>query len=124
MSGKNRSFLSGFLHAADGVIEALKTERSMRIHAVTAALVVIFGFLLGISLWEWVVCVTLFGLVMGAELLNTAIENAIDICCPGPDPRAKRAKDVAAAAVLMVSLTAGVAGLLIFIPKVWAVVFG
>ncbi len=124
MSAKNRSFISGFFHAVDGVKEALKTERSMRIHAVTAVLVVVFGFLLHISLWEWIVCVTLFGLVMGAELLNTALEHTVDICCPNLDPRAKRVKDVAAAAVLTVSLAAGIVGLLIFVPKVWHAVFG
>ena len=124
MSAKNRSFVSGFFHAVDGVKEALKTERSMRIHVVTAALVVVFGFLLGLSLWEWIICVTLFGLVIGAELLNTALEHTMDICCPDLDPRAKRVKDVAAAAVLTVSLAAGIVGLLIFVPKVWNVLFG
>lgn len=123
MSAKSRSFVAGFFHAVDGVKEALKTERSMRIHVAMASLVVVFGFLLGISLFEWIVCVTLFGLVTGAELLNTAIENTVDICCPNLDPRAKRVKDVAAAAVLTVSLAAGVVGLLIFVPKVWAILF-
>jgi undecaprenol kinase len=123
MSAKNRSFLSGFLHALDGVKNALQTERSMRIHVITAALVVVFGFLLQISLWEWIVCVTLFGLVMGAELGNTALEESVNICCPQPDPRAKRVKDIAAAAVLMVALAAAVVGLLIFVPKVWNVFF-
>ena len=119
MRVKNRSFLSGFIHALDGLQGALKTERSMRIHVVMALLVVVFGFLLGISLVEWMICITLFGLVMGAELGNTAIEHAVDIVCPHQDPRAKRVKDIAAAAVLMVALAAGVVGLLIFIPKVF-----
>ena len=124
MSAKNRSLYSGFLHASDGVKEALKTERSLRIHVVMAALVVVFGFLLSISLWEWIVCVTLFGLVIGAELGNTALEHTVDMCCPDPDPRAKRVKDTAAAAVLAVSLAAGVVGLIIFVPKVWNALFG
>ncbi|MBN1776608.1 MAG: diacylglycerol kinase family protein [Clostridiales bacterium] len=104
--------------------EAWKSERSMRIHIVTAALVIVFGFLLSISTWEWIACVTLFGLVIGAELGNTALEHAVDICSPQPDPRAKRVKDIAAAAVLVVSLAAAVVGLLIFAPKVWNVFFG
>lgn len=119
MSVKNRSFISGFFHAVDGLLSALKTERSLRIHAVMALLVVIFGFLLGISLLEWIICLTLFGLVIGAELGNTAIEHAVDIVCPNPDPRAKRVKDIAAAAVLVVSAAAGIVGLLIFVPKVF-----
>jgi diacylglycerol kinase (ATP) len=124
MSVKNRSFLSGLHHALEGVKESIKSERSMRIHVSAATLVIIFGVLLHISLWEWIVCVTLFGLVIGAELGNTALEITVNICCPDPDPRAKRVKDSAAAAVLMVSLAAAVVGLLIFVPKVWAVLFG
>lgn len=124
MATKNRSFLSGFLHAVDGVKDALKTERSMRIHVITAALVTVCGFVFQISLTEWVVCVTLFGLVIGAELGNTALEEAVNICCPDVDPRAKRVKDIAAAAVLTVSIAAAVVGLMIFVPKVWAVLFG
>ena len=124
MSNKNRSFFSGLIHALDGIKDAAKDERSMRIHIVMAALVTVFGFLLHISLMEWIICLLLFGLVIGSELLNTAIEDTIDICCPGPDPRAKRAKDIAAAAVLTVSLTAAMVGLLIFVPKVWNALFG
>ena len=124
MATKNRSFLSGFLHAVDGIKDALQTERSMRIHVTVAALVTVFGFLLNISLTEWVICVTLFGLVIGAELGNTALEESVNICCPYPDPRAKRVKDIAAAAVLTVSLASAIVGLIIFVPKVWHVLFG
>ncbi|HRX08612.1 MAG TPA: diacylglycerol kinase family protein [Candidatus Limiplasma sp.] len=119
MGAKNRSFISGFLHALEGLMEALITERSLRIHAIATVLVVIFGFVFHISLMEWIICVTMFGLVIGAELGNTAIENTVDICCPNFDPRAKRVKDIAAAAVLMVSIAAGIVGLLIFVPKVF-----
>ena len=119
MGTKNRSFLSGLRHALEGVKEALKSERSMRIHVAMAGAVIVFGFLLNISIREWITCVILFGLVIGAELGNTAIETAVDICAPQPDPRAKRVKDIAAAAVLTVALAAAVAGLLIFIPKIF-----
>jgi undecaprenol kinase len=61
--------------------------------------------------------------VIGAELLNTAIEQAVDICLPHPDPRAKRAKDTAAGAVLIVASAAAIAGLIIFAPKVWHMFF-
>jgi len=124
MSAKNRSFLSGLRHALEGVKEAVKSERSMRIHVAMAALVVVFGFLLNISRTEWIACISLFGLVIGAELGNTALETAVDICSPQHDPRAKRVKDIAAAAVLAVALAAAVVGLLIFVPKIWKVFFG
>lgn len=124
MPKKNRSFLSGFLHAADGVIEAWKSEHSFRVHIVMAVLVTIFGFLLHISTWEWIICVILFGLVISSELLNTALETTIDICSPHPDPLAKRVKDIAAASVLVVAFASAIVGMIIFAPKVWAVLFG
>jgi undecaprenol kinase len=123
MDMKNWSFLSGLRHALDGVKELFRSERSMRIHVFVAGVVVLLGMLLQISAWEWVVCIILIGLVIGAELLNTAIEQAVDICLPHPDPRAKRAKDTAAGAVLIVASAAVVAGLIIFAPKVWFMFF-
>lgn len=123
MGMKNRSFLTGLLHALDGVWEAFKSERSMRVHFGAVIAVVALGVFLRISALEWVACVTLFGLVIGAELGNTAIETAVDICAPYPDPRAKRCKDIAAAAVLIVSLASAAAGLIIFLPKLWDLFF-
>jgi undecaprenol kinase len=123
MGMKNQSFLSGLRHALDGVKEAFVSERSMRIHVFAAAAVIVLGALLGLSALEWVVCLALIGLVIGAELGNTAIEQAVDICSPHPDPRAKRVKDIAAAAVLVVSLAAAAAGLIIFLPKAWDLFF-
>lgn len=123
MGMKNRSFLSGLRHALDGVRELFKSERSMRIHVFAAVVVVLLGLLLQISAWEWAVCIALIGLVIGAELLNTAVEQTVDICSPDLDPRAKRAKDTAAGAVLVVALAAAAAGLIIFLPKVWRMFF-
>ena len=62
-------------------------------------------------------------MVIAAELLNTALENVVDICSPELNPRAKRVKDTAAGAVLIVSLAAAAAGLIIFLPKVWSLIF-
>lgn len=123
MTGKNRSFLIGLMHAVDGVKDGFQNERSMRIHVCIAAAVLVFGLLLGLLLWEWIVCVVLIGLVLAAELLNTALEEAMDMICPEYHPGAKRVKDTAAGAVLIVSLAAAAAGLLIFLPKFWDLLF-
>jgi undecaprenol kinase len=120
---KNTSFMAGLSHALDGVKEAFQSERSMRIQVVTAVLVIILGILLRLDAWEWIVCTVLIGLVISAELLNTAIEQAVDIFSSQIDTRIKRAKDIAAAAVLIVSLAAAVAGLIIFVPKIWHLIF-
>jgi len=123
MAGKNRSFLIGLYHAVDGVKDGFRNERSMRIHVLMVAAVVLCGLLLGLCLWEWVVCVVLIGLVLAAELLNTSLEEAMDIVSPEYSPGAKRVKDTAAGAVLIVSLAAAAAGLLIFLPKLWNLFF-
>ncbi len=117
---KHGGLLASFRHAADGLAEGLRTERNLIIHFTVMTLVILFGLMLGLSAGEWIACVILFGLVIGAELINTAIETTVDICMPHEDPRAKLAKDTAAGAVLACALAAAAAGLIIFGPKVWA----
>ncbi|MDD3411315.1 MAG: diacylglycerol kinase family protein [Eubacteriales bacterium] len=107
-----------FLFALEGVASGIKGERNMMLHFAMMALVTVAGFLFSISETEWLACVILFGLVVGMEMMNTAIETVVDICMPHQDPRAKRAKDVAAGAVLLVSIAAAVAGCIIFLPKI------
>ncbi|NLI21773.1 MAG: phosphatase PAP2 family protein [Clostridiales bacterium] len=116
---KSRRMLDSLRHALDGVFAGFKNERNMVIHFAAMALVTVFGFLCGISEAEWLACVILFGLVIGMELMNTAVETTVDICMPKDDPRAKIAKDTAAGAVLLVSLAAAIAGAIIFLPKLW-----
>ena len=116
---KNKRIADSFRHAFDGVALAMKGERNMIIHFGVMALVTVFGFLLALSEAEWLTCVVLFGLVIGMELINTAIEATVDICMPAPDPRAKLAKDTAAGAVMAVSVAAAIAGVIIFAPKLW-----
>ena len=118
-TGKNKRLTDSFRHAFDGVAGGLKGERNMMIHFAVMSLVTVFGFLLSISKVEWLVCVILFGLVISMELINTAIETTVDICMPTQDARAKLAKDTAAGAVMIVSVAAAVAGVIIFAPKLW-----
>ena len=66
---------------------------------------------------EWLICISLFALVIGGELFNTAIETVVDIAMPKIDERAKKAKDVSASAVLVFAIGAFIIGLLIFVPK-------
>ena len=115
--GKNKRITDSFRHAFDGVAGGLKGERNMIIHFGIMALVTVFGFLFKLGQGEWLACVILFGLVIGMELLNTAIETTVNICMPEPDPRAKLAKDTAAGAVMAVSVAAAVVGVVIFLPK-------
>ena len=64
---------------------------------------------------RWIICIILFGLVIGAELINSAIELTIDIVMPQRNEKAKKAKDMAAGGVLVMSICAAIIGVIIFI---------
>lgn len=117
---RNEGLFASFLHAFDGIRESLRTERNLLIHFSVMALVILFGALLKISAVEWLVCIVFFGMVIGAELLNTAVEATVDICAPEENPKARLAKDAAAGAVLITAIMSAVAGCIIFLPKLWA----
>ena len=96
---KNKKLINSFKYAFQGIGSAFISERNMKIHYTIMALVIIFGFLLKISMTEWIICIALFGLVISAEMFNTAIEYVVDIASPEkqekaaissvPDPHAK-----------------------------------
>ncbi len=118
-----RTFLQSLAFACAGVRHALHSQRNVRIHLGIAAAAVIAGFALRINRAEWAVVVTLIALVIGLELLNTAIETLVDLASPTFHPLAKTAKDTAAGAILLVALGSAVAGLIIFLPRLWQLLF-
>ncbi len=115
-----RGFLSSFSFAFEGILASFKAERNMVIHLGMMVLVVVFGALVGLSGLEWMICILLFGLVLMAELLNTALETLVDMVSPQVDPRAKLVKDTAAGAVLVAAIAAALVGAIIFVPKLLA----
>ena len=106
-----------FFYAFSGIKTGIVKERNMKIHCIMAVLVVICGIIFHISRIEWCICLVLFGLVMSLELVNTAIEAVVDLVTEEYHPLAKIAKDTAAGAVLIASIMAAAAGLVIFVPK-------
>lgn len=114
---KSKNILYSFKYALEGLGKAIKTERNIKIHICAMILVIILGVILKISKIEWIICIILFGLVISAELFNTAIETAVDIAMPEKDPRAKKAKDISASAVLVLAIVSLIIGLMIFITK-------
>ena len=118
---KNKKFINSFKCASQGIIQAIKTERNVKIHITIMILVIIAGIVLKITKQEWITCIILFGLVIGGEMLNSAIETVVDIAMPEINPKAKFAKDVAAGAVLIFAISSAIIGLIIFIPKIIAI---
>lgn len=114
---KNKKLINSFKYAFKGIVSALLSERNMKIHVNIMALVIIFGFILNISVGEWFVCIICFAIVISAEMFNTAFEQMVDIAMPEKDPRAKFVKDVAAGGVLVMAIASLVIGLIIFVPK-------
>ena len=76
------------------------------------------GIIFQLSVTEWCICLTLFGLVMALELVNTSIEAVVDLVTEERKPLAKIAKDTAAGAVLIAAIMAAIIGCVIFVPKV------
>ncbi len=118
MKNKTKKILTSFKYAIEGIISSFKSEKNMKIHVMMVLLVTLSGFLLKISKFEWFICIILFGLVISAELFNTAIETVVDMVCPNKNEKAKLAKDVSAGAVLIVAISAAIIGCIIFIPKI------
>lgn len=104
-----------FHFAATGIWEALKSEINLRIHFCAAAVALVLCAILRVELWGWVCVLILIGLVVFAELFNTAIETVVNLCSPEYHELAKRAKDIAAGAVLVLAVIAAAAGLAIYI---------
>lgn len=114
---KKDPLYKSFGYAFQGIFNTIRTERNIKIHCAAAILVTIFGIWLQISKTEWMICFILFGLILALELVNTAVEATVDLLTEERKPLAKKAKDAAAGAVLIVAIFAAVIGILIFIPK-------
>ena len=118
MAGRKKDPLyRSFGYAFEGIFTCIRNERNMKIHVAVTLFVIIAGFVLGLSITEWCICLGLFGLVMALELVNTAVEAVVDLVTAKRHPLAKIAKDTAAGAVLIAAIMAAVIGLLIFVPK-------
>jgi diacylglycerol kinase (ATP) len=103
-----------FNYAFQGVVHVLRTHRNMRIHVAIAAAVLIAAIVIGVSKLELIALLISITFVLVAEMLNTAIESAIDVATTSFDPMAKLAKDIAAGAVLIASVNAIAVGYLVF----------
>ena len=126
---KYRSFriaerLKSIGDAFRGISSLLRYEHNARIHLAILIIVVIAGIILGISLNDWMAIMFVSGLVFISECFNTAIENLADLISDRQNEYIRRAKDVAAAAVLLSAIISVAAGLIIFIPAVLKLVRG
>ncbi len=113
-----RDRLGSFRFAFNGLKPLFTTEHNSRIHALIAFCAIIAGLLLRISRQEWIAIVIVIGFVIAMEAVNSAIEKLADYVTPEEHEQIKKVKDLAAAGVLISSLTALIVGLIIFIPAI------
>ena len=113
-----KRFIKSVTYALEGLFSALKTERNLRIHIVAMFIAMALGFYLNLSTTKWCIIILVTGFVLVAELFNTAMERLGDEAANGMQKKLiKKAKDIAAAGVLLSSITALIIGiLLLFIP--------
>lgn len=124
MTPPPRTWPGKFADAFRGFFLSIATQASFAAHLPVAAAVVAAGFWLGISLVEWGLVTLAIGLVIMAEVFNTSLEALAKAVGRYPDDGIRDALDCASGAVLVAVLTAVTIGLIVFGPKVWAVVAG
>lgn len=108
--------LYGFGYAWKGIRCCIGKEQNLSFHLIAAIIVVIAGFILSITKIEWTIVILCIGVVIAAELFNTAIERLVDLVSPQQHLIAGKVKDIAAGAVLVCAVTAAIIGLIIFVP--------
>jgi len=106
------SFIGSLNCAIEGVLWAVKTQRHMLVHLLAAVAVLLIALMLRLTLLEFALLALAIILVLFAELINTALEVVVDLVSPDYHPLARRAKDVAAGAVLVASVGALIMGYL------------
>ena len=120
MPGNSFSFrgrLNSFKHAFRGIAWVIRTQHNMWIHLVIGSIAVLFAWIWDFSRAEWLILILTIGAVLITEMINSAIEESIDLMSPEYHIHAKRAKDASAGAVLLTCIMAVMIGIILFLPK-------
>lgn len=112
--------IKSFGYAFNGLRILIREEHNARIHVFATITVVLAGFYFDISMIEWIAISLSIGFVISLEIINSAIENIADFISPEKNDAIKKIKGLSAAGVLISALTALIIGLIVFIPKIFA----
>jgi Diacylglycerol kinase len=116
---KNVTFISSLEFALAGITTAFKEERNLKFHFLAGILVLLAGLIFRVSKIDWFFLLLSIFMMISAELVNSAIENVVDLASDYHfSMLAKKAKDMAAGAVLVISIFAIIVGLMVFVPKI------
>ena len=114
----NNNIFTSFKYAINGIKTATKKEPNFRTHLIVALATLITAYIVGFTTPEWLLLAFTISLVFILELINTALESIVDLVSPEISPKARIAKDVSAAAVLLSAILAVIVGAVLFTPKV------
>ncbi|MDL4841507.1 diacylglycerol kinase family protein [Aquibacillus rhizosphaerae] len=117
-SQDNKKRRVGFSCAINGIKSAISSEINIKIHLIATIIVIFVGFLFQISLFEWAILLLTIGSVLSFEMINTAMERAMDYLAPEFHPLVGLVKDLSAGAVFISALTSILVGSIIFLPKI------
>ncbi len=118
MKKTKQSFFTALYNAFNGLFDFFSNERNGKIQLAVALATIATAAFLKISLNEWVAVLLCIGMVIGLEMLNSALEKLCDLVEPGYHPSIRVIKDISAGAVLWASIISTVAGTIIFLPKI------
>lgn len=111
--GRKPKMSQSFNNALEGIVYALKSERNIRIHFIVGVIVIGGSLFLNISRLELVLIIMAVAVVLVAELINTAIEKAMDLVSTTYHPLVRLVKDIAAGAVFIATIAAVIIGYLV-----------
>jgi diacylglycerol kinase len=115
--------IKSFGWAFNGLIDCILHEKNFRIQYIVALLVVIAGIILSLSVTEWMIILLSFAVVLSFEIINSAIEKLCDLVSPDFNLTIKKVKDMSASAVLLSAIISFMIGCIIFLPKIFALLF-
>jgi diacylglycerol kinase len=107
-------FFKSFVYAVNGIWSGVTDQLNLKVQIVVALIVIGAGFYYDITATEWCVILLCIGLVLGLEMMNSAVESLVDLVTLERKPLAGRIKDIAAGAVLLVSIVSVVIGVIVF----------
>ncbi|GAE26979.1 diacylglycerol kinase [Halalkalibacter wakoensis JCM 9140] len=113
-----KRLLKSFFYASQGFRYVVKHEQNMQIHLLVATVMIITAYFLNFPIYHWVLLLLVIAGMFALEIMNTAIERTVDLVTEEYHPLAKRAKDIAAAAVFVYCLFAVIIGCFLFIPAI------
>lgn len=115
---KNKNFLEALKHSLEGIKYTFKNERNLKIQLIFAILAIGTGIFLKLTHIEFAILFITIGLVLFAEIINTAIETMLDLYSQEYNEKIKLVKDIASGAVLVTSIISIMIGCALFLPKI------